>query len=347
MVIIRLKVLFTVCITGIASSFETWRIPRGKFYAEASLPLSLSCLQLLDEDLYFPGSKSEGGDNTTATSTPAPSVHQYSGDSKQLSDYPPSSSFNSESSDFTPESLVPSTDDDQEKRSENTCSEPSSSYYGRDNSFETARVYQPSDISSNFSSEDNPRSYLDTIKSKKRYSLGYREPVRHFQTVTGRVRSYSCTREDVSRLEEDRLKYDETPTPTNMFLKAKDTSEQSDSLTPSPGSGVTHSTDYVMVGAPSESALSETENNGDYNQYSRKHKRNTSTGLNGLDLGSLHLDHQDAPGGPIHRRESDASLLLDPSPTQPLNPRDHSLLTRIYEEMHADRFINLSPLSLM
>ena len=116
MVIICLKVLFTICITGIASSFETWRIPRGKFYAEASLPLSLSCLQLLDEDLYFPGSKSEGGDNTTATSTPAPSVHQYSGDSKQLSDYPPSSSFNSESSDFTPESLVPSTDDDQEKR---------------------------------------------------------------------------------------------------------------------------------------------------------------------------------------------------------------------------------------
>ena len=31
----------------------------------------------------------------------------------------------------------------------------------------------------------------------------------------------------------------------------------------------------------------------------------------------------------------------------PLNPRDHSLLEHIYTEMHADRFINLSPLSLL
>lgn len=31
----------------------------------------------------------------------------------------------------------------------------------------------------------------------------------------------------------------------------------------------------------------------------------------------------------------------------PLNPRDHSLLEHIYTEMHAARFINLSPLSLL
>jgi hypothetical protein len=31
----------------------------------------------------------------------------------------------------------------------------------------------------------------------------------------------------------------------------------------------------------------------------------------------------------------------------PLNPRDHSLLEYIYTEMHAARFINLSPLSLL
>jgi hypothetical protein len=31
----------------------------------------------------------------------------------------------------------------------------------------------------------------------------------------------------------------------------------------------------------------------------------------------------------------------------PLNPRDHSLLEYIYAEMHASRFINLSPLSLL
>ena len=34
-------------------------------------------------------------------------------------------------------------------------------------------------------------------------------------------------------------------------------------------------------------------------------------------------------------------------PSAPLNPRDHSLLEHIYTEMHAARFINLSPLSLL
>lgn len=38
--------------------------------------------------------------------------------------------------------------------------------------------------------------------------------------------------------------------------------------------------------------------------------------------------------------------LYHPSVGQPLNPRDHSLLERIYNEMHADRFINLMPLSI-
>lgn len=39
--------------------------------------------------------------------------------------------------------------------------------------------------------------------------------------------------------------------------------------------------------------------------------------------------------------------LYHPSLRQPLNPRDHSLLERIYTEMHEDRFINLKPLSVM
>ncbi len=38
---------------------------------------------------------------------------------------------------------------------------------------------------------------------------------------------------------------------------------------------------------------------------------------------------------------------LRPAPGAPLNPRDHSLLEYIYMEMHASRFINLSPLSLL
>lgn len=38
---------------------------------------------------------------------------------------------------------------------------------------------------------------------------------------------------------------------------------------------------------------------------------------------------------------------LRPAPGAPLNPRDHSLLEYIYAEMHASRFINLSPLSLL
>jgi hypothetical protein len=36
-----------------------------------------------------------------------------------------------------------------------------------------------------------------------------------------------------------------------------------------------------------------------------------------------------------------------PASGAPLNPRDHSLLEHIYTEMHASRFINLSPLSLL
>jgi hypothetical protein len=45
-----------------------------------------------------------------------------------------------------------------------------------------------------------------------------------------------------------------------------------------------------------------------------------------------------------NRRSSDSSPLESGAP---LNPRDHSLLEYIYTEMHADRFINLSPLSLL
>lgn len=45
-------------------------------------------------------------------------------------------------------------------------------------------------------------------------------------------------------------------------------------------------------------------------------------------------------------RRSKSIDLYHPSVGQPLNPRDHSLLERIYNEMHADRFINLMPLSL-
>jgi len=47
---------------------------------------------------------------------------------------------------------------------------------------------------------------------------------------------------------------------------------------------------------------------------------------------------------------SDHLLYFDssrPAPGAPLNPRDHSLLEYIYTEMHAARFINLSPLSLL
>ena len=36
-----------------------------------------------------------------------------------------------------------------------------------------------------------------------------------------------------------------------------------------------------------------------------------------------------------------------PEPAAPLNPRDHSLLEYIYTGMHAARFINISPLSLL
>lgn len=40
-------------------------------------------------------------------------------------------------------------------------------------------------------------------------------------------------------------------------------------------------------------------------------------------------------------------VLLRTLPKPPLNPREHRLLERIYNEMHADRFINLAPLPLL
>ena len=48
--------------------------------------------------------------------------------------------------------------------------------------------------------------------------------------------------------------------------------------------------------------------------------------------------------------QGNADILYSDSlrpPGAPLNPRDHSLLEYIYTEMHAARFINLSPLSLL
>jgi hypothetical protein len=48
--------------------------------------------------------------------------------------------------------------------------------------------------------------------------------------------------------------------------------------------------------------------------------------------------------------DSSNPLLSDSSPLEPgapLNPRDHTLLEYIYTGMHAARFINLSPLSLL
>ncbi|EPQ54467.1 hypothetical protein GLOTRDRAFT_121617 [Gloeophyllum trabeum ATCC 11539] len=41
------------------------------------------------------------------------------------------------------------------------------------------------------------------------------------------------------------------------------------------------------------------------------------------------------------------SDLVRTSPKAPVNPRDHSLLEKIYTEMHSSRFINLAPLSLL
>ena len=40
-------------------------------------------------------------------------------------------------------------------------------------------------------------------------------------------------------------------------------------------------------------------------------------------------------------------MLLRTIEKPPINPHDHSLLETIYDEMHAARFINLEPLSLL
>ncbi|KIY71996.1 hypothetical protein CYLTODRAFT_79909 [Cylindrobasidium torrendii FP15055 ss-10] len=48
-----------------------------------------------------------------------------------------------------------------------------------------------------------------------------------------------------------------------------------------------------------------------------------------------------------HQRAVKAPVVQPPPPPPPPNPRDHTLLETIYCEMHASRFINLSPLSLL
>ena len=68
-----------------------------------------------------------------------------------------------------------------------------------------------------------------------------------------------------------------------------------------------------------------------------------TTSTSTIPASTRNIDSSNSPG--------DSDLLysdgLRPAPGAPLNPRDHSLLEYIYTEMHASRFINLSPLSLL
>lgn len=50
---------------------------------------------------------------------------------------------------------------------------------------------------------------------------------------------------------------------------------------------------------------------------------------------------------PFHTPAPPVSPLVRTAPLAPPNPHDHSVLEAIYTEMHADRFINLAPLSLL
>ncbi|KAJ7695643.1 hypothetical protein B0H17DRAFT_1054971 [Mycena rosella] len=59
---------------------------------------------------------------------------------------------------------------------------------------------------------------------------------------------------------------------------------------------------------------------------------------------SLQSSPSQGPGAP---KSSFAPFLLRSLPKAPPNPRDHSMLEGIYNEMNATRFINLSPLSLL
>lgn len=55
-----------------------------------------------------------------------------------------------------------------------------------------------------------------------------------------------------------------------------------------------------------------------------------------------------SPTAPISVLNSNSnSSLVRTAPMAPVNPRDHTVLGMIYTEMHAARFINLAPLSLL
>lgn len=62
-------------------------------------------------------------------------------------------------------------------------------------------------------------------------------------------------------------------------------------------------------------------------------------------------EKEDGSGGGSSRegptQPENPRMLYKPSPRTPFNPRNHSLLERIYCEMHEARFINLTPLALL
>ncbi|KAL0580636.1 hypothetical protein V5O48_001366 [Marasmius crinis-equi] len=76
--------------------------------------------------------------------------------------------------------------------------------------------------------------------------------------------------------------------------------------------------------------------------------------LSSSQMASSEVHHPHSSDAKIRARSPSAGtskpvspFLLRQLPRPPINPRDHSLLKMIYNEMHASRFINLSPLSIL
>ncbi|KAH8114428.1 hypothetical protein DFH11DRAFT_215262 [Phellopilus nigrolimitatus] len=135
----------------------------------------------------------------------------------------------------------------------------------------------------------------------------------------------------------------------SMNSRRMDSQERAEkpTLSTPPARAVPQDSGFVLThvgGSSHELTLDET--GGNVNRTGTVNKgKNTSGSSNGTDAARDGVNT-----GPAARKTSDARMskvLYHPSLGQPLNPRDHSLLKRIYKEMHEARFINLTPLSVL
>jgi hypothetical protein len=111
----------------------------------------------------------------------------------------------------------------------------------------------------------------------------------------------------------------------------------------------------TMLSSPSRAAVNDTVAQGKINIESSRTSVSTSPTIS--TPSHSHRRKSFAPSSPTTSVSISPFSPVKPSfsyphlvrtaPTAPVNPRDHTVLETIYAEMHANRFINLAPLSLL